>query len=147
MPKLSFIPALLPISSKLFELLNQHYEKQLKANESLSTSRHVVFNFRDKSYSAEEGGYHPVEIAIRHSSNSQWSIEYITDFAYMGNYYPELERNLDFDFRSAKFFIAYKGWLAMDTHSSAKQLYQLWEKNFLAYADMEAFDEVKVTPL
>ncbi len=147
MPKLSFTPALLPISSKLFNLLNQHYATQLEANESLSTSRHVVFNFRDKSYSAEEGGYHPVEIAIRQSSNSQWSIEYITDFAYMGNYYPELERNLDFDFRSEKFFIAYKGWLAMDARSSAKQLYQLWEKNFLAYVDMEAFDEVKVTPL
>ncbi len=147
MPKLSFIPALLPVSSKLFELLNQHYKKQLKANESLSSSRHVVFNFGDKSYSAEEGSYHPVEIAIRHSSNSQWSIEYITDFAYMGNYYPELERNLDFDFRSEKFFIAYKSWLAMNARSSAKQLYQLWEKNFLAYVDMEAFEEVKVTPL
>ncbi len=147
MPKLSFISALLPISSKLFERLNQHYEKQLKANESLSTSRHIVFNFRNKSYSAEEGGYHPVEIAIRKSSNSQWSIEYITDFAYMGNYYPELERNLDFDFPSEKFFIAYKGWLAMDVRSSAKELYQLWEKNFLAYVDIEVFDEVKVTPL
>ncbi len=147
MPKLTFIPALLPISNKLHDVLNQQYEEQLKTNTSLSTSRYVVFNFRDNSYCPEEGGYHPVEIAIRQSSNNQWSIEYITDFAYMGNYYPELERNLDFDFRSEKFFIAYKGWLAMDTRSSAKELYQQWEKNFLAYVDMEAFDEVKVTPL
>ncbi len=147
MSKLTFNPALLSISSKLHELLNQVYTKQLESNADLSTSNYLVFSFRDINYCPEEGGYHPVEIAIRQSSNSQWSIEYITDFAYLGNYYPELERNLDFDFRSAKFFIAYKGWLAMDARSSAKQLYQLWEKNFLAYVDMEAFDEVKVTPL
>ncbi len=145
MPKLSFIPAVLPISNKLHTILNNEYAKQLKVNYSLSTSRYLVFNFRDKSYSAEEGGYHPVEIAICIQPNEQWSIEYITDFAYMGSYYPELERNLDFDFRAGQFFAAYRGWLPMKSSRDARELYQLWEQNFLAYLDIDAFDEIEVT--
>lgn len=146
MPKLTFIPALLPISNKLHNVLNKQYEEQLKTNTSLSTSQYVVFNFRDKNYSSEEGGYHPVEIAICKSSAQQWTIEYITDFAYMGSYYPELERSIDFDFRARQFVIANKGWLPMNEQYAAVKLYQMWEKNFLTYVDMEVFDEIEVTP-
>ncbi|WP_029827423.1 DUF2787 domain-containing protein, partial [Vibrio parahaemolyticus] len=108
--------------------------------------RYLVFNFRDKSYSAEEGGFHPVEMAICQTSTGEWSIEYITDFAYMGNYYPELERNLDFDFRVGQFFMAYRGWLPMQGSRDAKELYRLWENNFLAYVDTDAYNEIAVTP-
>ncbi len=64
----------------------------------------------------------------------------------MGSYYPELERSIDFDFRARQFFIAYKGWLPMNEQYAAVKLYQMWEKNFLTYVDMEVFDEIEITP-
>ncbi|WP_333002864.1 DUF2787 domain-containing protein [Vibrio coralliilyticus] len=146
MSKLTFTVSMLPISSTLHTLLSEQLTVHLLSNEALTTSRYLVFNFRDKSYSAEEGGFHPVEIAICHTSTGEWSIEYITDFAYMGNYYPELERNLDFDFRVGQFFVAYRGWLPMQGNPDAKELYRLWECNFLAYVDMDSYSEIAVTP-
>ncbi len=145
MPKLTFSPALLSISSKLHELLNQVYTKQLESNAALFTSNYLVFNFRDISYSADAGGFHPVEIAICRTADNTWSIEYITDFAYMGNHYPELERNLDFDFRAKQFFVSYLGWKPMKEQRDTSELYQLWESNFLTYIDIDAFDEIEVT--
>ncbi|WP_394128418.1 DUF2787 domain-containing protein [Vibrio hepatarius] len=146
MPHLTFTASTLPVSNKLHTLLSKLFTAHLLGHETLATSRYLVFNFRDKTYSAEEGGFHPIEIAICHTSIGEWSIEYITDFAYMGNYYPELERNLDFDFRVGQFFVAYRGWLPMQGSSDAKELYQLWECNFLAYVDTDAYNEITVTP-
>ncbi|EPZ2423261.1 DUF2787 domain-containing protein [Vibrio vulnificus] len=146
MSKLNFTASLLPVSKKLHKLLSKQLTAQMLSSEALTTSRYLVFNFRDKNYSAEEGGLHPVEMGICQTSTGEWSIEYITDFAYMGNYYPELERNLDFDFRVGQFFVAYRGWLPMQGSRDAKELYQLWENNFLAYVDMDAYNEIAVTP-
>ncbi|MCG6388991.1 DUF2787 domain-containing protein [Vibrio fluvialis] len=146
MSKLTFTPSPLPVSQKLHNLLSDHLTPHFLSNEALTTSRYLVFNFRDKSYSPDEGGFHPVEIAICQTSTGEWSIEYITDFAYMGNYYPELERNLDFDFRVGQFFVAYRGWLPMLGCRDAKELYRLWENNFLAYVDRDTYNEIAVTP-
>ncbi|OAJ92825.1 DUF2787 domain-containing protein [Vibrio bivalvicida] len=146
MSKLTFTTSSLPVSKKLHTLLSEQLTVHLLSNEALTTSRYLVFNFRDKSYSADAGGFHPVEIAICHTSTGEWSIEYITDFAYMGNHYPELERNLDFDFRVGQFFVAYRGWLPMQGSRDAKELYQLWECNFLAYVDTDAYNDITVTP-
>ncbi len=146
MSKLTFTASSLPVSKQLHTLLSEHFNAHLLNSETLTTSRYLVFNFRDNSYSAEEGGFHPVEIAICQTSTEEWSIEYITDFAYMGNYYPELERNLDFDFRVGQFFVAYRGWLPMQYSRDAKDLYRLWECNFLAYVDTDAYNEIAVTP-
>ncbi|MEH0676175.1 DUF2787 domain-containing protein [Vibrio scophthalmi] len=146
MSNLTFTASLLPVSKKLQKLLSEQLTAHLLSNEALTTSRYLVFNFRDKSYSADEGGFHPVEMAICQTSTGEWSIEYITDFAYMGNYYPELERNLDFDFRVGQFFVAYQGWLPMQGSPDAKELYQLWESSFLAYVDMDSYNEITVTP-
>ncbi|EJL6506027.1 DUF2787 domain-containing protein [Vibrio cholerae] len=146
MSKLTFTASLLPVSKKLHKLLSEQLTAHLLSNEALTTSRYLVFNFRDKSYSVDEGGFHPVEMAICQTSTGEWSIKYITDFAYMGNYYPELERNLDFDFRVGQFFVAYRGWLPMQGSRDAKELYRLWESNFLAYVDMDSYNEIAVTP-
>ncbi|HHC6642912.1 TPA: DUF2787 domain-containing protein [Vibrio parahaemolyticus] len=146
MSKLTFTASTLTVSKKLHKLLSERFTAQMLSNEAVTTSRYLVFNFRDKSYSAEEGGFHPVEMAICQTSTGEWSIEYITDFAYMGNYYPELERNLDFDFRVGQFFVAYRGWLPMQDNRDAKELYRLWENNFLAYVDTDAYNEIAVTP-
>ena len=146
MSKLTFTASTLPVSKKLHKLLSEQLTAHFLSNEVLTTSRYLVFNFRDKSYSADDGGFHPVEMAICHTSTGEWSIEYITDFAYMGNHYPELERNLDFDFRVGQFFVAYRGWLPIQGSPDAKALYRLWECNFLAYVDMDSYNEITVTP-
>ncbi|CAH7482012.1 conserved hypothetical protein [Vibrio chagasii] len=146
MSQLTFTSLPLPVSKKLYALLNERYSAHLLNNETLSTSRHVVFNFRDKTYSADAGGFHPVEMSICQSSTGEWCIEYITDFAYMGSYYPELERNLDFDFRARQCFASYHGWFSMKDNRNAVELYRLWESNFLAYVEMEAFDDITLTP-
>lgn len=146
MSKLIFTASTLPVSKKLHKLLSEQLTAHLLSNEALTTSAYMVFNFRDKDYSAEAGGFHPVEIAICHSSTGQWNIEHITDFAYAGNHYPELERHLDFDFRVSQFFIAYQGWMPMIGSHEARELYQLWESNFMAYVDMDAYNEITITP-
>lgn len=62
MSKLTFTASTLPVSKKLHKLLSEQLTAHLLSNEALTTSRYLVFNFRDKSYSAEEGGFHPVEM-------------------------------------------------------------------------------------
>ncbi|HFQ5256340.1 TPA: DUF2787 family protein [Vibrio vulnificus] len=122
MSKLIFMASALPVSKKLHKLLSEQLTAHLLSNEALTTSRHLVFNFRNKSYSADEGGFHPVEMAICQTST------------------------LDFDFRVGQFFVAYRGWLPMQGSRDAKELYRLWENNFLAYVDMDSYNEIAVTP-
>ncbi|PSV24149.1 DUF2787 domain-containing protein [Photobacterium kishitanii] len=148
MSVISFTPTLLPVSNKLKSLLNQtlcDYLTQATQLNQQSADRYT-FNFRDTSYDAENGGFRPVEIAINQQSSGEWNIEYITEFAYFGNYYPELERSIDFDISNNCWFTSYSGWLSLKTHQQdAKELYQLWEGNFLAYVDMDAYDQIKVS--
>jgi len=47
---------------------------------SLDTSEIVALNFRDPTYSAINGGYHPVEIHV----DSKGNILCITDFSFAG---------------------------------------------------------------
>ncbi|MCU8462402.1 DUF2787 domain-containing protein [Vibrio vulnificus] len=146
MSDILFNASTLPVSKSLHSLLSRNLIDKLTEEEHIATSTYLVFNFRDSSYNAEDGGFHPVEIALGQSGDGRWNIEYITDFAYVGNYFPELERCLDFDFRDQSFFAQYCGWGPIKGNRSAVELYQLWESNFLAYADMEAYDQVSVAP-
>ncbi len=68
MSKLTFTTSTLPVSKKLHKLISERFTAHLLSNEALTTSRYLVFNFRDKNYSAEEGGFHPVEMAICQTS-------------------------------------------------------------------------------
>ena len=75
-------------------------------NEEGISGDSVTINFRDPTYSAENGGFHPVEIRLERQNNA-WHLCYITDFAYVGSGpYVELAKDLDFDFieRSATTF-------------------------------------------
>lgn len=105
---LKFTPSALPVSNKLLALLSQYCHASMESTQS--TSYTLSIHFRDKSYSAEEGGYHPVEIGLNIVSGKTVDILYITDFAYMGNYYPELERCIDFDFGNQVAFTVATGW-------------------------------------
>ena len=133
-----------PISQKLKSLLKSKVETFWKQNPNKQDCESLTINFRDTTYSADAGGYHPVEIMLLKESESQYQIQYLTDFAYMGNVYPELERNVDFDVANGQALIAPMGWKSC--HSQAiVEFYSLWESNFLAYVQMEAYDEIKIS--
>jgi len=143
MSSILFNPSSLSVSNTLHDLLRTKINEQQLAESRCS---YFIFNFRDSSYSAEQGGYHPVEIAITQSDDGNWIIEYITDFAYVGSQYPELERCLDFDFSDQAFFAQYSGWKPIKGSAAAIELYRLWEENFLCYVDMDAYDDISLNP-
>lgn len=110
-----------PISRKLITLLE---EERTRTQHTGNIG--VILNFRDPDYSPERGGYHPVEIAI----GSDGIIDYITDFAYYGRPpHCELAKEIDFDFSQGLF--QHFGTDFPIRHG--RQLYALWESNFLSY--------------
>ncbi len=139
---LHFTPSALAVSNKLLTLLNQHCHASMESTQS--TSHALSIHFRDKSYSAEEGGYHPVEIGLNIVNDKTVDILYITDFAYMGNYYPELERCIDFDFGNQVAFTVATGWQSI-LSPGIDELYQMWEQNFLQYVEWECYDDIQIS--
>lgn len=144
LPTLAITSSYSPVSEKLKTLLQREVEAFWQQNPAKSGSESLTINLRDTSYSAESGGYHPVEIMILKRKESQYVIQYLTDFAYMGNVYPELERNIDFDVANGQAFIAPLGWQDCN-NKQVLEFYSLWESNFLAYLEMGAYDEIDIS--
>ncbi len=94
----------------------------------------ITFNFQDDDYSAELGGFHPVEVRVVNSENL-WTFEYITDFSYQGAY-PELVKDIDVCFLTGQIYTLYSGCLQ---GSSARELIELFLSNFLSYFEMDIF--------
>jgi hypothetical protein len=116
-----------PLSAGFVSLL----EGELATVEPVPASG-VILHFRDPGYSAETGGFHPVEICIRATGR----IEYITDFAFVGRGpYAELVKEIDFDFslgllqHFSREFPIYAG----------RELFAVWQENFVAYHRMGAY--------
>ena len=128
----------LPVSVDLQDTLNRVISESGKWTPMIQS---VVFSFRQKSYSPENGGYHPVEIRIT-KLNDQWVFDYITGFSYCG-LMPELEKEIDFDFGHGVAYIRYMGEVPI-TESCVAEFYLMWESNFLSYLSMDCFDEIKV---
>lgn len=95
----------------------------------------VSLLFKDLSYSAEKGGYHPVEIRLI-SRNDEWYFDYITDFSYMGVVYPELEREIDFSWSQQYVFLAHVGDLPVN---AGRELFELWQSSFIQYHAMNVY--------
>ncbi|WP_044362230.1 DUF2787 domain-containing protein [Vibrio fluvialis] len=131
---------LLPVRIDLQDALNRVISKSGKWTPMIQS---VVFNFRDSSYSSENGGFHPVEIRLVRC-NDQWIFDYITDFAYCGGPYPELVKEVDFNFSSGTASFSYVPDLPI-TSNDVAEFYSMWESNFLSYVEMGVFDEIKVT--
>jgi hypothetical protein len=116
-----------PLSPKLIAILEEEMERN-----GISTNIGAILTFRDPNYSADKGGFHPVEIAVGPGGR----IEYITDLAYCGR--PpqcELVKELDFDFS-----------LGLFQHigveypiRQGRDIFRLWESNFLAYHGMGVY--------
>ena len=90
----------------------------------------VTINFRDPNYSADDGGYHPVEIRLENEGDG-WNFCYITDFCYVGSgSMAELVKELDWDF-DAGVFNSLFGRYPIE---QAIEMFQVWESNFVYYA-------------
>ncbi|PSU27966.1 DUF2787 domain-containing protein [Photobacterium lutimaris] len=136
--QLTFANTVQGISDKLLDAL-----RAAVSNKDTSQAITVTINFRDSSYSAEAGGFHPIEVCFTKINSNHCHFLYITDFSISGGYYPELARDLDFDIGNNAFFARYSGWQCLDS-KDVREMYKLWEGNFLAYLDINAFDEIKV---
>lgn len=90
--------------------------------------RAVILSFKDVSYSAENGGFHPVEFRLT-SRNDEWYFDYITDFKYMG-LYSELEKDIDFSWSQRYVFLSYVGDLPL---GEGRDIFALWQRNFIHY--------------
>lgn len=101
-----------------------------------ATTDAVTLNFRDSDYSAERGGYHPVEIRLEKHSE-QWQLVYITDFSFSGGPCPELIKEIDISFARQQVFSLYGGWLGS---RSGKELIKLFTDNFVEYHAMEVYN-------
>ncbi|OUS31293.1 hypothetical protein A9Q98_03200 [Thalassotalea sp. 42_200_T64] len=127
-----------PVTQALVEQLSVQIDKQAIKLEQINS---LVFNYRDKSYSADLGGYHPVEIRLQHNAGG-WTFDYITSFSFVGMIYPELTKDADFDFSQGRGSLIYQGDFPLDQLAS---FYRLWESNFLSYIEMDCFDEITVS--
>ena len=138
---IKFNPSLIKLSPKLLVTLKQTVQEKCTDNDATQ----ITVNFRDSSYNTEAGGYHPVEISLQKDfSEERWTVLYITDFCYYGYPYAELVKDLDFDFSLETLFTAYTQPRPI-THTSVKDIYRLWQYNFLSYLEYGAFDEIKVS--
>lgn len=118
---------LLPISDALATIINDEIVRA-----DVDTSNGVILNFKDPDYSAETGGFHPVEIAVRNDGY----LLYITDFTYVGSPpFAELVKELDFDF-GYKVFQQYGHEYPL---KQGTELYALWEVNFVSYYEMGVY--------
>ena len=125
------------VPDKLYGILSTELSK---VTAPISDSLGITLNFRDADYSAETGGYHPVEIRIvKH--NSQWQFDYITDFSYQGFPFPELVKEIDICYQSKQVYSLYGGNL---NKQDADELIELFLNNFICYVETGGFS-VSVT--
>ena len=129
MPARCWLPVTRMLVGKLEALLEANIPAELPAG--------VTLNFRDPSYSAESGGFHPVEIRMEPASiDGPWRISYITDFAFFGRPYPELEKDIDFNFVTGEGYQAFVGYHPLRNFSG---IYRMWEGNFRSYLNSNIF--------
>lgn len=128
---------LVPVTPTLMDLLTKVAQEQGIPN-GINT---IVFNFRDNTYSHDNGGYHPVEISIT-CHDGLWQFDYITSFSYQGYPYPELAKEIDFDMGNGTGMVSP---LPMMPLHKVMDFYPTWEMNFIEYQDFGAFDEVKLS--
>lgn len=131
----------LPVAHQLIQILNDEFQKAHPTRTSSDDVDAITFNFRDSDYSPESGGYHPVEIRISRA-NSGFQLDYITDFSYVGaGWDTELAKEIDFDLIAGICEVRFYHPVAI---AEAKDLFEMFQMNFLAYYQMDVFI-VKVT--
>lgn len=96
----------------------------------------ITINFRYPSYSAEKGGFRPVEVRSIRQGN-QWHLDYVTEFTFVGiGPFAELAKDLDFDFGSQSFTSLFGDIPQRELNG----LFQLWCRNFISYYRDEVYE-------
>lgn len=129
--RISYEGLALPVSKRFSDALINFFQQHDMKGDS------VTVNFRDPSYSPENGGFHPVEIRLE-KHGEDWHFCYITDFAYVGaGPCAELAKEMDFDFSAGVF----QNLFGVFPIEQATDMYQMWEGNFLHYwLELSVFD-------
>lgn len=122
----------MPVSQ---ELINVIFKEMVNPPPHKARITAVSLLFKDLNYSAENGGYHPVEIRLTSHTN-EWYFDYITDFSYIGTVYPELEKEIDFSWSQQYVFLAHVGDLPVN---AGRELFELWQSNFIQYHAMNVY--------
>lgn len=141
--KLPILPdsCVLPISDQLIQMLGHELNTAHPSINPLLDLSAITFNFRDPDYSAELGGYHPVEIRISRQA-SRFIVDYITDFSYVGSGWDvELAKELDFDCQYGFLEMRYAKPTSL---ALVGRFYRTFEGNFLSYYQMGIFN-VEIT--
>ncbi|WP_413162338.1 DUF2787 domain-containing protein [Aeromonas salmonicida] len=117
-------------------LLAQLCQEVAKTSLDLERLTQLTFNFRNPGYSAEQGGVHPVEIRLIRGLDG-WLFDYVTDFSFQGyGQDAELCKELDFNFLDNEHYM--QGWGPLRL-AEARELFDLWQTNFIAYCRLECF--------
>ncbi len=126
-----------PVSDSLRQLLINLITPELEKLNIVNLPGAVTLNFRDPDYTAERGGYHPVEISVE-IKDREGRISYITDFCYVSQgWCAELAKSLDFDFGGGEFGSLGFSYVPI---TEADEIYTVWEENFLTYHRMGVFN-------
>lgn len=133
MPLEFMTPQALKLPNKLFKLINNTVSKQKIDVENCQS---LTLNFRDPDYSAEYGGYHPVEIRLEREK-SHWRLIYITDFSYQGHPFAELAKEIDICLVRLRFTTLFGG---EHCAISNYQFINTFICNFIEYCAMDVFD-------
>jgi len=125
----------LPLSKAFINII----EKEINLQSNNQPKQHpitehddIIINFRDPNYSAETGGFHPVEVYIL----ANGTIQYITDFAFVGGGgYEELVKEIDFDI-SLNLFQHFSHEYPIEL---GRDMYTIWQQNFVSYHQMGVY--------
>jgi len=122
-----------PVPQSFYAALNREMNKATIPMKSITA---ITFNFLDPDYSAESGGYHPVEVRIE-KQNGIWSLVYITDFSFQGMSFPELVKEIDICFITKQVFSLFAGG---SIRQHANGLIKMFIGNFIEYYKQGVFD-------
>ncbi|OEG75174.1 hypothetical protein BEL05_02655 [Shewanella colwelliana] len=109
--------------------------ERVLSNTHSNSSNAITINFRDPDYSADNGGYHPVEVRLE-KQQDHWRPIYITDFAFRGGPFPELMKDIDICFNSKQVYSLFSGWIG---EREARELIAMFCDNFIAYQKMGVY--------
>ena len=97
----------------------------------------ITLNYSNADYTAETGGYCPVEIRLERKQENRWHICYVTEFTYMATPFgQESTYAIDFDFSRG---IGYQLGMVSEPIDAYGPLYSLWQRNFCRYHSHDVY--------
>jgi hypothetical protein len=125
-----------PIDERLRNLL----QKEIDSSNIDGNQGAILISYRDPECDPDKGDFHPVEIAL----DADGSIKCISDFALYGKPPSEVRgESIEFDF-GLKLFQHFSEEYPIQ---EGRDLYKLWEQDFLRHYEMRVYRLVTVTVL